>query len=163
MTWSISIALFTTKVVRSLTYTPLSTFSFSSSLSFGSCFLLRPTERDGRCTTITRRTNERRNACLKKSRTSTKIKYYDAICGVPCFVLFLCVGIWEIEFCLSTSRFFVLDFFGVEICLVTYIYIYIYTTTRCTGTCMYICMCCLPIKSMRSTERNDSNLALFIV
>lgn len=37
MTWSISMALLTTKVVRSFTYTPLSTFSFNSSLSLGSC------------------------------------------------------------------------------------------------------------------------------
>ena len=41
ITWSISIALLTTKVVRSLTYTPLSTFSFSSSLSLGSCVVAR--------------------------------------------------------------------------------------------------------------------------
>lgn len=39
MTWSISMALLTTKVVRSLTYTPLSTFSFNSSLSLGSWIL----------------------------------------------------------------------------------------------------------------------------
>ena len=37
ITWSISMALLTTKVVRSFTYTPLSTFSFNSSLSLGSC------------------------------------------------------------------------------------------------------------------------------